>query len=140
MMIILSLSLSIRCPSTNCFNEYRWHRWSTKDWQKEIHEQRINLVRHAQIHPSHLKGFRVPYLQIDQNYHLDHLQQYHFHYDSSMLFKSSNLIWPFTLNYPLNQTDCVNCHPWTESHDGLWQFPLHEWTYPNSKRCILDLL
>lgn len=121
---------------TNCYSEYQWRRWSKKDWQDEIHHQRANLVRHAQLHPSHLKGFRVPHLQIDQNHHLDYLQKYHLHYDSSMVFKSSNLIWPFTLNYPFNQTDCVNCQPWTKPYEGLWQFPLHEWIYPNSKKYI----
>lgn len=130
-------SLSLRCPLSNCYNEYQWRRWSSKDWQEEIHQQRINLVQHAQIDHSHLKGFRVPHLQIDQNRHFEYLQQYHFHYDSSMLFNSSNFIWPFTLNYPFNQTDCVNCQPWTRPYKALWQFPLHEWTYPNGRRGIL---
>jgi hypothetical protein len=48
-----------------------------------------------------------------------------------MLFKSSNFIWPFTLDFPFNQTDCINCNNWTKPFPALWQFPLHEWTYPN---------
>ena len=48
-----------------------------------------------------------------------------------MLFKSSNLIWPFTLNYPFNKTDCINCDESDKTIEALWQFPLHEWTYPN---------
>jgi hypothetical protein len=51
-----------------------------------------------------------------------------------MLFKSTNFIWPFTLNYPFNQTDCINCHNWTKPFEALWQFPLHEWTFPNGKK------
>ncbi len=57
-----------------------------------------------------------------------------------MLFKSSNFIWPFTLNYPFNQTDCMNCQEWTKSYEALWQFPLHEWTYPNGKNLCLNLI
>ncbi len=128
-----------RCPLTNCYNEYQWRRWTENTWQQEIQQQRINLVEHAQIHPSHIKGFRVPHLQIDQNQHFKYLHQYQFHYDSSMIFNSSNFIWPFTLDYPLNQTDCLNCQEWTQSYPALWQFPLHEWTYPNSKNFLVLL-
>jgi len=48
-----------------------------------------------------------------------------------MLFNSSNLLWPFTLNYLFNQTDCINCDNSNQTFEALWQFPLHEWTYPN---------
>jgi hypothetical protein len=49
-----------------------------------------------------------------------------------MLFKSSNFLWPFTLNYSFNQTDCINCdEDSNQTIEALWQFPLHEWTYPN---------
>jgi len=34
----------------------------------------------------------------------------------------------------------MNCQEWTKSYDALWQFPLHEWTYPNSKNLFLDLI
>jgi hypothetical protein len=48
-----------------------------------------------------------------------------------MLFKSSNFIWPFTLNYSFNKTDCLNCDDSNKTIEALWQFPLHEWTQPN---------
>lgn len=76
----------------------------------------------------------MPHFQIDENKHFDYLQQNHFHYDSSMIFKSSNLIWPFTFNYPNDLLDCVNCQGSTRSYPGLWQFPLHEWVNPNSRK------
>ena len=50
-----------------------------------------------------------------------------------MVFKSSRLAWPFTLNYPFRHRHCTNCQPWTQPFDALWQFPLHEWSYPNSR-------
>ena len=124
---------ALRCPLTNCYNEKHWHRWTYEDWKNEIKEQRRNIVEYAQIHPSHIKGFRVPHLQIDQNEHFEILHQLHFHYDSSMLFKRTSLIWPFTLNYPFNHIDCINCNQSIQSLQALWQFPLHEWTYLNGK-------
>lgn len=49
-----------------------------------------------------------------------------------MLFKSTNFLWPFTLNYLFNKTDCINCDENSDQTiEGLWQFPLHQWTYPN---------
>jgi hypothetical protein len=50
-----------------------------------------------------------------------------------MLFNSSNFLWPFTLNYSFNETDCINCDDLNQTIEALWQFPLHEWTYPNGK-------
>ncbi|CAF0789238.1 unnamed protein product [Adineta ricciae] len=123
---------SNKCPLTNCYQENSWRRWTNKDWQREIKEQRINIVDKGQIHSSHIKGFRVPHLQIDGYQHFELLEKYHFHYDSSMLFKSNNFIWPFTLDYPFDHQACINCYNWTKPFEALWQFPLHEWTYPNS--------
>lgn len=53
-----------------------------------------------------------------------------------MLFKSSNLMWPFTLDYAFDQTDCTNCQQLIKPVQALWQFPLHEWAYPKSKNRI----
>lgn len=50
-----------------------------------------------------------------------------------MLFQASNLVWPFTMNYAWNQTDCVNCDEPITTVETLWQIPLHEWTYPNGR-------
>lgn len=118
---------------TNCYDENNWRPWILKDWQREIKQQRLNILDQAKLHHSHLKGFRVPHLQIDQFHHLPLIRQYHFDYDSSLLFKGSNLIWPFTMNYPWNNTDCVNCDDETKTIESLWQFPLHEFVHPNSK-------
>ncbi|CAF4140639.1 unnamed protein product, partial [Adineta steineri] len=130
---------SNKCPLTNCYNENDWVRWTNEDWQHEIEQQRINIVHQAQIDKSHIKGFRAPHLQIDQNRHLDLLQKFQFHYDSSMLFKASKLMWPFTLNYPVNFTNCVNCDTWAKPYEALWQFPLHEWNYPKSNTSCRSL-
>ncbi|CAF3535443.1 unnamed protein product [Adineta steineri] len=130
---------SNKCPLTNCYNENDWVRWTNEDWQHEIEQQRINIVHQAQIDQSHIKGFRAPHLQIDQNRHLDLLQKFQFHYDSSMLFKASKLMWPFTLNYPVNFTNCVNCDTWAKPYEALWQFPLHEWNYPKSNTSCRSL-
>ncbi|CAF1231408.1 unnamed protein product [Rotaria sp. Silwood1] len=125
-----------KCPLTKCYNESDWDHWTNDDWYEEIKQQRINIVEYAQIHQSHIKGFHVPHFKIDQNKHFEFLHQFHFHYDSSMLFKSSSLMWPFTLDYPFDETDCINCQQWTKPFEALWQFPLHEWTYPNAiKSC-----
>jgi hypothetical protein len=121
---------------TNCYEENQWRRWIDNDWKREIRQQRINLIEQSNIHQSHIKGFRVPHLQIDENKHLELIRNFHFHYDSSMLFQSSNLIWPFTLNYLFNKTDCINCDESNQTMEALWQFPLHEWTYPNGKFCL----
>ena len=107
----------------NCDDESHWHRWTKKDWGREIHQQHVHLVQHAQLDASHLKGFRAPRLQTDENFHLSYLQQFHFHYDSSMLVDASKLMWPFTLNNPSSN----------QSFGALWQFPLHELAHPNSK-------
>ncbi|CAF2174388.1 unnamed protein product [Rotaria magnacalcarata] len=123
---------SNKCPLNNCYNESNWHHWTDDDWYDEIKQQRINIVEHARIHQSHIKGFRVPHLQIDENKHFEYLKRFHFHYDSSMLFKSASLMWPFTLDYPFDQTDCINCQQWNRSFEALWQFPLHEWTYTHA--------
>ncbi|CAF2906433.1 unnamed protein product [Rotaria sp. Silwood2] len=123
---------SNKCPLANCYDENNWRRWSNNDWKREIKQQRSNLIEQSHIHQSHLKGFRVPHLQIDDNKHFEHIRNFHFHYDSSMLFTSSNFIWPFTLNYSFNQTDCMNCDDSNRTIEALWQFPLHEWTYPNA--------
>ncbi|CAF1417275.1 unnamed protein product, partial [Adineta ricciae] len=123
---------SNRCPLTNCYEENHWRRWIDNDWKREIKQQRSNLIDQSHIHQSHLKGFRVPHLQIDENKHLNFIRNYHFHYDSSMLFKSSNLIWPFTMNYLTNTTDCINCDESSQTIDALWQFPLHEWSHPKT--------
>lgn len=56
-----------------------------------------------------------------------------------MLFKSSNLVWPFTLNYPFNTTDCLNCAETNQTIEALWQFPLHEWINPNSKLNLFEV-
>jgi hypothetical protein len=116
---------------TNCYEENHWRHWIDNDWKREIKQQRRNLIEQSHIHQSHIKGFRVPHLQIDENKHFELIRNFHFHYDSSMLFKSSNLIWPFTLNYSFNKTDCINCDESDKTIETLWQFPLHEWTYPN---------
>lgn len=123
---------SNRCPLTNCYEENHWRRWIDNDWKREIQQQRANLIEQSRVHYSHLKGFRVPHLQIDENKHWQYIRNYHFHYDSSMLFKSSNLVWPFTMNYQFNQTDCLNCAETNQTIDSLWQFPLHEWINPNT--------
>lgn len=120
----------------NCDEENAWRRWIENDWKREIKNQRTNLIDKSGIHQSHIKGFRVPRLQIDQDRHLELIRNYHFHYDSSMLFRSSNFIWPFTMNYLFNKTDCLNCNEDEEEDrtiDALWQFPLHEWMYPNGE-------
>lgn len=126
-----------RCPISNCDEENSWRPWIENDWKREIKQQRINLIEKSAIHQSHIKGFRVPHFQIDHDRHLELIRNYHFHYDSSMLFRSSNFIWPFTMNYLFNKTYCLNCDPDNRTIDALWQFPLHEWTYPNGK--IIDL-
>ena len=119
-----------RCPLTNCYDENHWHRWTDNDWRREIKQQRTKIIEESHIHQSHIKGFRVPHLQIDENKHLELIRNFHFHYDSSMLFKSSNLIWPFTLNYyTFNKTDCINCNDSNKIIQALWQFPMHEWIY-----------
>ncbi|CAF1064476.1 unnamed protein product [Adineta steineri] len=123
---------SNRCPLTNCYEENHWRQWIDNDWKREIKQQRLNLIEQAYIHHSHIKGFRVPHLQIDENKHLELIRNFHFNYDSSMLFQSSKLIWPFTLNYPINLNECMNCDESYPTMEGLWQFPLHEWTYSNT--------
>jgi hypothetical protein len=110
------------------------------DWKREIKQQRLNLIEQSHIHQSHIKGFRVPHLQIDENKHFQLIRNFHFHYDSSMIFNSSNFIWPFTLNYSFNKTDCINCDESDQTIESLWQFPLHEWTYPNSKNIFLNFI
>jgi hypothetical protein len=139
MCLFHSSCFRCRCPLSNCYNEYHWHRWTIDDWGREIKQQRTHLFQQAQIHQSHIKGFRVPHLQIDQNQHLSFLREFQFHYDSSMIFRSSKFIWPFTLNYPFNRKHCVNCQAWTKPFEALWQFPLHEWAYPNCKiNCVVQ--
>jgi len=56
-----------------------------------------------------------------------------------MLFNSSNLLWPFTLNYSFNETDCINCDDLNQTIEALWQFPLHEWTYPNGNFFVFNI-
>ena len=127
----------------NCDDESHWHQWTKKDWGREIHQQHGNLVQLSHLQPSHLKGFRVPRLQNDDNFHLSYLQQFHFHYDSSILFDSSTLMWPFTMNYRYSQKNCLNCPFVNQSFNALWQFPLHEFEHPNSKMnefLFVDLL
>jgi hypothetical protein len=131
--IVLVRSHIRRCPLTNCYEENHWRPWIENDWQREIKQQRTNIVEQAHIHQSHVKGFRAPHLQIDQNRHFEHLRRFHFHYDSSMLVKASNLLWPYTMNYPWDQLDCVNCDETIATMPSLWQFPLHEWIYPNGR-------
>ncbi|CAF1099572.1 unnamed protein product [Rotaria sordida] len=118
-----------KCSLTKCYNE---SHWTNDDWYEEIKQQRTNIVEHTQIHQSHIKGFHAPHIKIDQNKYFEFLHQFHFHYDSSMLFKSSSLMYPFTLDYLFDQTDCINCQQWTKPFEAFWQFPLHEWTYPNA--------
>ncbi|CAF3002603.1 unnamed protein product [Rotaria socialis] len=123
---------SNKCPLMNCYDENNWNRWGENNWKREIRQQRINLIEKSSIHRSHIKGFRVPHLQIDDNRHFEPIRNLHFHYDSSMLFKSSKYIWPFTLDYSFNQIDCINCNESSKTIETLWQFPLHEWAYPNT--------
>nr|ACI90347.1 chitin deacetylase 1-like protein [Philodina roseola] len=128
-----SSTASDKCPMMNCDDEYHWQRWTKKDWGREIHQQHAHLVRHAQLDSSHLKGFRAPRLQIDENFHLSYLEKFHFHYDSSMLFDSSTLTWPFTLNYGFSRKNCLNCVSSNQTFNGLWQFPLHALAHSNSE-------
>ena len=118
---------------TNCYQENHWRRWIDNDWKREIKQQRTNIIEQSNIHHSHIKGFRVPHLQIDADKHLEIIRNFHFHYDSSMIFRSSNLVWPFTLNYSFNKTNCINCADTNQTTEAIWQFPLHEWTYPNGE-------
>ena len=56
-----------------------------------------------------------------------------------MLFQASSLLWPFTMNYPWNQSDCLNCDEPIKPIESLWQIPLHEWTYPDGRSISLPL-
>ena len=69
----------------------------------------------------------------DGDQYLKFIKDSHFHYDSSMLFKSSALIWPFTLNHAIDQSHCLNCPQLTRQFDALWEFPMHQWMSSNSK-------
>ena len=51
-----------------------------------------------------------------------------------MLFNATTLMWPFTLDYAMNRSSCVNCNGSVGPFEALWQFPLHEWTYPNGEK------
>ncbi|CAF1564794.1 unnamed protein product, partial [Didymodactylos carnosus] len=134
---------SNKCPLTNCYGESSWHKWDHDQWTNEIKTQRENIVRKAQIHYSHIKGFRVPHLQIDDKRHLHVIRDFSFNYDSSMIFARSrhenreNItlpVWPFTLDYQIGNKDflCENCgYEKITTFQGLWEFPLHHWHDPN---------
>jgi len=130
------------CPYTDCMSlGIRFAEWGEDMADKQIYEQKKNLVRKGQINHSFLRGFRLPML--DQNGKIHHkiLKKYAFNYDSSVIVRPEDIkrfngqrMWPHTTEFPANYT-CPNCddklktcHAY-EIHNcttkSIWVVPMH---------------
>lgn len=119
----------------------RFTEWGEDLADKQIYEQKKNLVRKAQINHSFLRGFRLPMLDQNGKIHNKILKKYAFNYDSSVIIRTEDIkrfnglrMWPHTTDFPANYT-CPNCddklktcHEY-ETHNcttkSIWVVPMH---------------
>jgi hypothetical protein len=113
-------TLHNECPNTLCNIE---DPWDYAKWTHEILEMRARLERYASIPRTSISGFRAPTMQTSANLHFKIISGQRFLYDSSLIIKNENIIWPFTLDFRVRNI-LMNIGP-TQSFQNLWEMPIN---------------
>lgn len=123
------------CPHKRCSPFFDFQPWNYEKWTYEILNMRERLNKYAGIPQSQIVGFRAPILEPASDMHFRIISSNKFLYDSSLIFNTENIIWPFTLDYRFNSY-LSNNGP-IHRYPGLWQIPvptyvdLEDGLYPN---------
>lgn len=106
----------------------RWKNLSYSEWKNEISDMRKIISKFSRIPPTKVNGVRAPFLQTGGDTYFTMLADEKFLYDSSMptLRRANPPLWPYTLNYGLQQDCQIKPCP-TKSYNDLWIIPLVNW-------------
>ncbi|KAK0041215.1 chitin deacetylase 8 [Biomphalaria pfeifferi] len=116
---------------------------SNTDLYSEVYSEIVGLrdliVNKTKIKPDDIKGFRSPYLKIMGDTQYDVLRSNKFLYDSTItnieLQVGRRPLWPFTLDYPIDDNGCPNRPCPARQHPGLWEIPMNSWVGSNGFSC-----
>lgn len=114
---------------------------------QEMHDE-IQGLKEIMLRETHnhdlydsIKGFRAPFLRVAGNVQFDELKNDHFEYDSSItnarVQGGKRTIWPFTLDYTIQRTECINPPCPTKPYPGMWEVPLNSWMGDNGYPCSM---
>lgn len=107
--------------------------------KSEIVGLRDIVAAKTSIPPEHVRGFRVPYLRTYGDAQYAVLRDYNFTYDSSIVNievqAGRKALWPFTLDYPIEENQCPNRPCPKGSYPGLWEVPMNGWIGDNGYSC-----
>jgi peptidoglycan/xylan/chitin deacetylase (PgdA/CDA1 family) len=105
----------------------------------EIVGLRDHVVANTNIPGHHVRGFRVPFLRIFGDVQYKVLRDFNFTYDSSLvnieMQRGEKPVWPYTLDFPVENDKCPNRPCPIESHPGLWESPMNGWLGDNGFSC-----
>ena len=118
-----------------------WSRASYSELKEELEGQRKNIVHHAKIPKSQIRGIRVPFLETGGDTQFALMKNEGFEYDSSFIagpyFEGDWRlpVWPYTLEYPPGLEFCDNHNCPKGNFSGIWEFPLNRWIGLDGKAC-----
>lgn len=106
-----------------------WNNASYVELVKEFVGQRDKIADKANIPKEHIRGIRVPFLEIGKRNQFRMLKNYNFTFDASVLLNSRltdyEHYWPFTLDSPPPANMCMINECPDEAYPGVWEIPLH---------------
>jgi len=117
------------------------HYWQTATLDSMLQEfgQQIQMLeRFAKVEPKHIKGLRLPFLQMNGNSSFAAAKHLGLLYDSSMPtehFKDPPM-WPYTFDYLTVQECQIGACP-NAAIEGLWEYPMVAWTDMKNISCAM---
>lgn len=119
--------------------------WSTASYDEYVEEivgMKQNLMEKSGIPPEEMKGFRVPFLQLGGDNMYKALHDNDFLYDTSIFMGSEwegaeEPVWPYTLDYPVEESTCKLGPCPTSSFPGLWEIPVQRWYGVDGHSCAM---
>ena len=118
-----------------------WSKASYAELKEELEGQRRNIVHHAKIPKSQVRGIRVPFLETGGDTQFALMKNEGFEYDSSFIagpyFEGDWRlpVWPYTLEFPPGLEFCDNHNCPKGNFSGIWEFPLNRWIGLDGKAC-----
>ena len=118
-----------------------WSKASYAELKEELEGQRRNIVHHAKIPKSQVRGIRVPFLETGGDTQFALMKNEGFEYDSSFIagpyFEGDWRlpVWPYTLEFPPGLEFCDNHNCPKSNFSGIWEFPLNRWIGLDGKAC-----
>ena len=122
-----------------------WKEASYAELKEELAGQRQNIVHHAKIPKSEIRGIRVPFLEVGGDTQFTLMRNEGFAYDSSFMagpYSESDWrlpVWPYTLDFSPGLEYCDNNNCPKANFSGIWEFPLNRWIGLDGQACpMLD--